>query len=139
MFFKISVRKSFANFTGMHLCWSAFLKNLQSEGLQLYWKKCPTQVFLCEVCEISYNTFFNRAPPVTASAPLVAASVFSISQPCYDILIIFCSWHIIWCLKCWTPLFINLLSIVRFSKLITWRILFKTLFFRYLSMCLQAN
>ena len=34
MFFKIGVLKSFANFTGKHLCWSLFLKNLQAEGLQ---------------------------------------------------------------------------------------------------------
>ena len=69
MFFKISVLKSFAIFSKMHLCWSVFLNNLQAEGLQLYLKKSPTQVFFCEVCEIFENTFFYRTPPVTASAP----------------------------------------------------------------------
>ena len=34
--FKIGVLRSFANFTGKHLCWSLFLKNLQAEGLQLH-------------------------------------------------------------------------------------------------------
>ena len=39
MFFKVSVLKSFANFTGKHLCWGLFLKNLQAEGLQLFIEK----------------------------------------------------------------------------------------------------
>ena len=49
VFFKIGALKSFANFIGKHLCWSLFLKNLQGEVLQLYWKKTPAQVFSCEV------------------------------------------------------------------------------------------
>ena len=75
MFFKIGVLKSFANFTGKHLCWSLFLKNLQAEGLQLYLKKCLTQVFSCEVCKIFAKIFFYKTPPVAASSPPVAASV----------------------------------------------------------------
>ena len=44
MFFKICVLKSFANFTGKHLCWSLFLKKLAG---QLYFKKgFNTVVFL---------------------------------------------------------------------------------------------
>ena len=39
MFFKIGVLKSFANFTGKHLCWSLFLKNLKTEGLLLHEKR----------------------------------------------------------------------------------------------------
>ena len=47
MSFKIDILKSFRNFTGKHLCWSLFLKNLQAEGLQLYQKKVSnTGVFL---------------------------------------------------------------------------------------------
>ena len=64
MFFKIGVLKSFPNFTGKHLSWSLFLKTLQAEGLQLYFKKSPIQVFSCEVCKIFRNTFFQRKPPV---------------------------------------------------------------------------
>ena len=52
MLFKIGVVKSFANFTGKHLCWSHFLKNLQAEDLQLYLKSTPAQMFSCEVCKI---------------------------------------------------------------------------------------
>ena len=37
------------------------------EGLQLHSKEIPIQVFSCEICEISKNTFFYRPPPVTAS------------------------------------------------------------------------
>ena len=76
MFFKIGVFKSFANFTGKHLCWSLFLKNVPAEGLQLHKKKNPTQVSSRGVCEIFKNTFCYRTPLVTASAPQVAASVF---------------------------------------------------------------
>ena len=76
MFFKIGVLKRFANFAGKYLCWNLFLKNLQAEGLQLHEKKTSTEVFSCAVYEIFNNTFSYRTPPVTASAPLVAASVF---------------------------------------------------------------
>ena len=67
---------SFANFTGKHLCWTFFLKNLQAQGMQLYLKKTPTKVFSCEVSEIFKNNFFYRTPPVTASALPVADSAF---------------------------------------------------------------
>ena len=76
MFFKISVLKSFPNFIGKRLYWSLFLKRLQAEGLQLYFKKTLTKVFSCEVCKIIKNTFFYRTPPVTASALPLAASAF---------------------------------------------------------------
>ena len=39
-FFKMSVLKTFAIFTGKH-----------PEGLQLYQKETPAQVFFCEYCE----------------------------------------------------------------------------------------
>ena len=40
----------------------------------------------------------------------------AILQPCYDVLIIFYSRHIVWCIKSQTRLFINLSSIIKFSK-----------------------
>ena len=58
MFFKIGALKSFANFTGKHLCWSLFLKTLQTCRLATLLKKTPTQVFFCKVCEIFKNLFF---------------------------------------------------------------------------------
>ena len=32
-----------------------------------FWKESLAQVFSCEFCEISKNTFFYRTPPVAAS------------------------------------------------------------------------
>ena len=119
MFFNIGVLKSFANFTGEHLCWSSFLKNLQAEGLQLH-KKSPTQVFSWEVCEhlFLHNTFgecfwtsggcfwfFFKKKTTTA-----------ISQPCYDVLKFFSPRHIVWCIKGRTHLFVRLSSIFRLSN-----------------------
>ena len=71
-------------------------------------KKTPTQVFSCEVCENA------SAFPVAAS--LIFFLKKAISQPCYDVLIFFSSRHTVWCIKSRTCLFINLSSIVRFSK-----------------------
>ena len=45
MFFKIGVVKSFANFTGKHLCWSLFLKNLQGESLQFHKERLQHRCF----------------------------------------------------------------------------------------------
>ena len=36
MFFKIGILKSLTSFTGKHLRWNPFFKNMQVEGLQLY-------------------------------------------------------------------------------------------------------
>ena len=58
MLFKIGVLKSLANVTEKYPCWSLFSKNFLAEGLQLYLKKTPTQVFSCEA----------SASPVAASA-----------------------------------------------------------------------
>ena len=44
MFFKVGFLKGFAIFTGKHLCWSLFLK----------------QVFSCGHCKIQKNTFFTE-------------------------------------------------------------------------------
>ena len=38
--------QSFANFTGKHLCWSIFLRNLLAEGLQLHKKDSIADIFL---------------------------------------------------------------------------------------------
>ena len=53
-----------------------FKKNVQAQGLQLYFKKASKQVFSCEVYETFKNNFFLNRTPVTASAPPVAASGF---------------------------------------------------------------
>ena len=72
MFFKIVVLRSFPNLTEKHLCCSLFLKNLQAGGLQHHKKRLQHSCFP----GIFKNTFSDRTPPVTASAPPVAASIF---------------------------------------------------------------
>ena len=37
------------------------------EGLQLYYKEIPTQMFSCESCEIFLNSFFYKTPPMAPS------------------------------------------------------------------------
>ena len=44
----------------------SFLKKLQAWGLQLYQKETLAQVFSCESCKISKNTFSYRTRPVNS-------------------------------------------------------------------------
>ena len=60
MFCTKGVLKNFAKFTGKHLCQSLFAFNFIK-------KETLAQVFSCEFCEISKNSFFYRAPLVAAS------------------------------------------------------------------------
>ena len=57
VFCKRGVLKNFSKFTGKHLCQSLFLDKVA--GLR--------QVFSCEFCQISKNTFFYRTPLVASS------------------------------------------------------------------------
>ena len=60
MFFKISVLKRFANFTGKHLCWSLFLIKLQAlRPATLLKKDSNTGVYLWNL-RIFNNTFFKE-------------------------------------------------------------------------------
>ena len=56
---KKGVLRNFTKFTGKHLCQSLFLIRLQKETL--------AQVFSCNFCEISWNTFFTEPLWTTAS------------------------------------------------------------------------
>ena len=58
VFCKRCVLRNFAIFTGKHLCQS-LCNFVKQETL--------AQVFSCEFCEISKNTFFHRTPLVAAS------------------------------------------------------------------------
>ena len=53
------VLRKFAKFTGKHLCQSLFFNFIK--------KKTLAQVFSCEFCGISKNTFLQRTPLVAAS------------------------------------------------------------------------
>ena len=60
MFFKTSVLKRFANFTGKHLRWSLFLKNLQAEGLQLHKKRLQHRCFLLKFAKFLTTPFLTE-------------------------------------------------------------------------------
>ena len=89
VFCKKGVLSNFAKFTGKHLCQRLLLINLQAshilkqscswtlsvqlhvclsmcEACNFIKKECLAQIFSCEFCEISKNTFFYRSPPVVA-------------------------------------------------------------------------
>ena len=63
VFCKKGVLRNFAKFTGKHL-WPA--TGLQ-QACNFIKKDTLAQVFSCEFCEISKNTFFYRTPLVAAS------------------------------------------------------------------------
>ena len=62
LFCKKGALGNFIKFTGKHLCQSLFFNKVAALSLQLYLKKALAQVFLCEFCEISKNTFSYRKP-----------------------------------------------------------------------------
>ena len=66
---RCSVRKgvlrNFAKFTGKYL-YQSFFFNTIAGFLQLYKKEALGQVFSCEFCEISKNTFFTEHLRTTA-------------------------------------------------------------------------
>ena len=120
IFLKIDFLKSFANFTGKHLCWSLFLKNLQAEGLQLHKKRLRYVCFPVKLAK------FLRTPFLTEHLQWLLlhlqwlrlyffkevqfneSHLTAISQHCYEVLISFSSWHIVWSIRSRNRLFINL-------------------------------
>ena len=79
MFYKKDVLRNFAKFTGKHLCQRLFLNKvagLRPRACNFIEKKSLAQVFSCEFCEISKNTFFHRTPLVTASERCRSFSYF---------------------------------------------------------------
>ena len=66
VFCKTGVLRNFAKFTGKHLCQSIFF-NKKAEVRNFIKKETLAQVFSCEICEISKNTFSYRTPPAAAS------------------------------------------------------------------------
>ena len=60
--------RNFAKFTGKHLCQSPFFNKVAGQACRLIKKETLVQVFSCEFCEVSKNTFSYRTPPLTASA-----------------------------------------------------------------------
>ena len=73
MFCKKDALRNFAKFTGKQLYQSLFLNKVAYPGL--------TQVFSCEFCEISKNTFFHKTPLVAASKVLGIIYILLIFAP----------------------------------------------------------
>ena len=64
VFYKKDVLRNFTKFTGKHLCQTLFFNKFAvlRPAKKKTEKETMTQVFSCEFCEISKNTFFNRTP-----------------------------------------------------------------------------
>ena len=96
MFYEKDVLRNFAKFTGKHLCQRLFLNKvagLRAKVCNFIKKKSLAQVFSCEFCEISKNTFFHRTPLVAASERCRSFSYFLLqvffSQFCYTLILIY--------------------------------------------------
>ena len=64
---KKSVLRNFAEFTRKHLCHSLFLNKVAGLACNFIKKETLAQVFSCEFCGISKNTFFTEQLWTTAS------------------------------------------------------------------------
>ena len=97
IFLKIGFLKSFANFTGKHLCWSLFLKNLQAEGLQLHKKRLQHSCFLAEFAKFLRTTFLKEHLWRVLLHFFFKKALLNshFTKPCYNILIFFSSPHIV--------------------------------------------
>ena len=62
------VLRNFVKFTGKHLCQESFLNKVA--GFATLSKKTLAQMLSSEFCEISWNTFCYKTPPVAASVGL---------------------------------------------------------------------
>ena len=66
VFCKKSVLRNFTKFPGKYLCQSLIFNKVAGLRLEIL-----AQVFSCEFCEISKNTFLHRTPLVAASGWLL--------------------------------------------------------------------
>ena len=64
---KKGVPRNFAKFTGKHMCQSLFFNKVGGLRLATSLKRDLAQVFSCEFCEVSKNTFSHRTPPSATS------------------------------------------------------------------------
>ena len=68
-FFKIGVLKTFAMFTGKHVCWNLFLiKCYCLNDYNFIKKKLQHRCFPVNIAKLFRAAFFYRAPPVPASS-----------------------------------------------------------------------
>ena len=67
VFCKKGVLRNFAKFTGKTCARVSFFNKVAGKVCNFIKKESLAQVFSCEFCEISKNTFFYRTPLVAAS------------------------------------------------------------------------
>ena len=68
VFCKKDILRNFTKFTGKHVCQSLFFNKVAGlSACNFIKKETLAQVFSCELCEISKNTFSYRTPPMAAS------------------------------------------------------------------------
>ena len=129
MVFKIGVLKSFPNLTGKHLCSCLFLKSLQAEGRNFIKRSLQHRHFPVKFTKLlrthflqntSRDYFCTSGDCFCTFFKKVTKQLLLFRNLVMDVLIIFSSRHIVWCIKSQTLFFINLSpnlsSIVRFSK-----------------------
>ena len=75
VFSKKGVLRNFAKFAGKHLCQGLFFNKVAGGACNFIKKETLAQVFSCEFCEISKNTFSYRTPPVAASVRRVSTDM----------------------------------------------------------------
>ena len=67
MYFGIKFIRNFAKLTGKHLCQSLLFNKVAGLRPATLLKEALAQVFSCQFCEISKNTFFTEHLWTTAS------------------------------------------------------------------------
>ena len=71
---RCSVKKVFLEHRKTHVPEPPFLKLLKAQECNFIKKENLAQVFSCQFCEISKNTFSYRTSPVAASEPCIYSS-----------------------------------------------------------------
>ena len=83
VFSKKEILRNFTKFTRKHLCQNVFFnKVVETEARNFILKRTLTQVFSCEFCEISLNTFSCRAFQVVASSSSLNRLAEVVGQDC---------------------------------------------------------
>ena len=80
VFFKKGVFRNFTKLTGKHLCQSLFFNKVVGLACNFITTETLGQVFSCELCEISKNTYSNRTPPVAAPACILRNTYKNVKQ-----------------------------------------------------------
>ena len=82
---RCSVRKgvlrTLAKFTGKYLCQSLFFNKVACGACNLIKKETLAQVFSCEFCQISENTFLHRTPLLAAFRIFLFSSISEFTKP----------------------------------------------------------